>query len=368
MFAGPALSSPDPHKREMKTHYVSGIRIDERSIEDIQRLIDTTATFRSIRLIGSVFKSAKVAEKFCTMVRDSGWTKVAIVNMSMPASAILCLADSIKHADIQGFEICDVELFAAGVEALAAAFRERPGLHTVVLQNTNMSLSGCAMVTSALRSCAVEFLDFSHNPIGATFAAHAIYTGCKLTRLSLGNTGMGQSGFETLCSELLRHDVHLLRLSVDGNDICDVGCAARLLSHPRSRLRNLDLSSNNISSVVVLREAIFLNRTIMVIWLENNRLLGDADIVSTFLDPNNPVTNLALGIVSLSGTLVSPHIEKMLDARLSAAGNGRSKAMIAICTAKVPRLGARGAAINKLPTDIIRLVAGLLPVDMNSLL
>lgn len=366
-FARPDLPSPDPHKREMDTYFVVGAYIDEKFVKKIRELTGTDQAFRKIAVVFSFFENVRAAKRFCTMVRDAACIDVAIEHMSIPASAVPCLADALKRMDIQVLKICDVELFDAGAEALAAAFRECPSLRTIMLRKNEITPSGGALVASALRSGAVELLDLSGNKLGASFATRVVYTGCKLTRLMLNATDLGQSGFETLCSELLRHDVHLLTLGVAENAIGDVGCAAGLLAHPRSMLRNLDLSSNNISNITVLREAISLNRSITDIWLENNRSLGDADIVSAFLYPRCPVTNLMLGIVSLSGTRVSLHVNAMLDARLARACNWRARVMIALCTVKVPRLAARGAAINKLPTDIIRLVADLLRMRTSSL-
>lgn len=291
------------------------------------------------------------------------WTTVILEDTPLPASAIRCLANLLPGSRVRVLRLANVDLGDTGMQTLAAAFPYCKTLHTVNFSKNGISKDGYLTLARALPTSGIVSLDLSYNPIGADISAQLVYAGCGLTHLVFTATNMGQTGFETLCSALMHHGVHLKRLCVSENNITDVGCIASLIAHPRSVLRELVLSHNDISSVAVLQEAISLTRTLRVLSLMHNVALGDSDIVDAFLRPDTAMTNFRLQHIMLSGTSVSDHVRSLLADRLQRVRAWRSRVLIALCTAKVPRFGAHCSAVKKLPHDIMCLIADLLPVD-----
>lgn len=309
--------------------------IIEYCINYIQHRLKYGPDLHIVILSNSTFSSNALAERFCEMVCRSGLTMLTLERMSMPSRAILRLANTLTTSNLRVLRLSAI------------------GLH----------VTDAEILVESLRSSAVVSLDLSDNAIGPSVAVRLIYPGCKLTTLNIASTKLGQPGFERLCSNLVRYDVHLLTLDVSRNNICDVSCAAGPIANPGNVLRTLNLSRNIFSNLTALRKVIYLSRSIASINLSQVKSLADGDIVATFLDARNPVTNVTLGFVNLEGTLISPHVRDMLSDRLKRTSSWRSRVVIALCTANVPRLGARSSAVKRLPTDIVRVVAEFLPAD-----
>ncbi|XP_062403998.1 ribonuclease inhibitor-like [Sardina pilchardus] len=135
-----------------------------------------------------------------------------------------------------------------GVELLACALREQHcQLHTLKLNDCNLTESSCAAVASVLKGSRLKELALSLNDLGDSgvklLSEELQHASCTLEVLSLASCGITQEGCARLASALRSNPGHLQQLDLTGNTLGDQGRALLLAlqQDPDCRLNILSL-------------------------------------------------------------------------------------------------------------------------------